>query len=148
MDTVGWQLWQGFSYYGVLRNAVLAILNSRGHFSWLQNRGLWTSPWSENCLSIPKLCAFEKLDGLVVRTGRAEDEGNEHVPLFDVERKACSALFRKNNVGVYWFLTSPSVGETQCSVFLQQWQALGGCGCAHPGQDLLSYSWGPRKGAP
>lgn len=57
----------------VLRNAVVVILNSRGCFSWLQNRGLWASPWSENHLSIPKLCALERLDGLAVGlAGRAE----------------------------------------------------------------------------
>lgn len=36
---------------------------------------------------------------------------------------------------------------TDASV-LWQWQALGGRGHAHPGQDLLRYSWGAGQGAP
>lgn len=67
---------------------------------------------------------------------------NTEAPLLDVERKSGAALFRKNNIGVYWVLTFPSVAETQWSVFLRPWQALGGCGHAPPGQNLLGYSWG------
>ena len=51
---------------------------------------------------------------------------NTGAPLSDMEKKSGTALFRKNNIGVYWFLASLGVAETRCSVFLRQWQALGG----------------------